>query len=54
MIPKMRLICRRCGARMEVARRLPRLGPTLPEVFPFQCIDCGHAIMAERPEPEPE
>ena len=48
--PKTRLICRRCGARMKLARQLPWLDHRLPAVLLFQGIDCGHVDMIEWPE----
>ena len=52
--PKTRLICRRCAARMKLARQLPWLDHKLPAILLFQCIDCGHVDMVEWPEPEGE
>ena len=48
--PKTRLICRRCAARMKLARQLPWLDHKLPAILLFQCIDCGHVDMVEWPE----
>ena len=48
--PKTRLTCRRCAARMKLARQLPWLDHSLPAVLLFQCIDCGHVDMVEWPE----
>jgi hypothetical protein len=48
--PKTRLICRRCAARMKLARQLPWLDHRHPADLLFQCIDCGHVDMVEWPE----
>ena len=52
--PKTRLICRRCAARMKLARQVPWLDHRLPAVLLFHCIDCGHVDMVEWPESEGE
>jgi DNA-directed RNA polymerase subunit M/transcription elongation factor TFIIS len=39
--------CAHCGAMMQFARRLPRLGAN-PELVSYQCEECGHVVT--RPE----
>jgi DNA-directed RNA polymerase subunit M/transcription elongation factor TFIIS len=44
------LVCQRCGAQMEPVRSIPQIRADMPEVFLFQCKDCGHVVTIEEPD----